>query len=81
MYQGLALPNIPLVALSTKVSFLLSNWGFFSQAHKGALAMAFGNLLVEVGFYGSPLDWSYDNYGKLATKAMWFQTFGSLCKG
>ena len=28
MYQGIALPNLPLLALSEKVSFLLRNWGF-----------------------------------------------------
>ncbi len=32
MYQGLALPNFPLVALSAKISFLLENWGF-SRRH------------------------------------------------
>jgi hypothetical protein len=73
MYQGLALPNIPLVALSEKVSFLLSNWGAFGQAHNDALAMASDNFLVKVGLYGSPLDWSYDNYGNLATEATWLQ--------
>ncbi len=73
MYQGLALPNILLVTLSEKVSFLLGNWSFFGQAHSNALTMAYNNFLVKVGLYGSPLGWSYDNYGNLATKAMWFQ--------
>jgi hypothetical protein len=40
MYQGLALPNFLLVAFLEKVSFLLRNWGFFGQAHGGALVMA-----------------------------------------
>jgi hypothetical protein len=56
MYQGLALPNIPVVALLAKVSFLLGNWGFFSQVHSNALAMAYSNFLVKIGLYGSPLD-------------------------
>jgi hypothetical protein len=73
MYQGLALPNIPLVALSEKVSFLLGNWGFFGQAHSNALAMASDSFLVKVGLYSNPLDWSYDNYGNLVTEATWFQ--------
>jgi hypothetical protein len=78
MYQGLALPNIPLVALSEKVSFLLGNWSFFGQAHSNALVMAYNNFLVKVGIYGSPLDWSYDDCGNLATKATWFQNLWIL---
>jgi hypothetical protein len=35
--------------------------------------MVYDNFLVKVGLCGSPLDWSYDNYGNLATKATWFQ--------
>jgi hypothetical protein len=49
MYQGLALPNLPLVALSDKISFLLGNLGFNGQAHSSALAIAYDNFLVEVG--------------------------------
>ncbi len=47
MYQGLALPNLPLVALLYKISFLLGNWGFYGQAHGNALA--YNNVLIEVG--------------------------------
>jgi hypothetical protein len=72
MYQGLSLPNFPLMALSEKVSFLFGNWGFHGQAPSDALAMAFQNFLVEVGLYGSPLDWNYKDYGHLATEASWF---------
>jgi hypothetical protein len=72
MYQGLTLPNFLLVALSEKVSFLFGNWCFSGQAHSDALAMAYNNFFVEVGLNGSPLDWGYDNYSNLATKAMWF---------
>jgi hypothetical protein len=71
-YQGLAMPNVPLVALAEKVSFLLGNWGFAGQAQSNALAMAFDNLLIEVGLYGSPLDWSYKAYGNLSTESTWF---------
>jgi hypothetical protein len=49
------MPNVPLVALAEKVSFLLGNWGFAGQAHSDALAMVFDNFLIEVGLYGSPL--------------------------
>ncbi len=73
MYQGLALPNILLVVLLEKASFLLSNWSFFGQAHSNALTMAYKNFLVDVGLYGSPLDWSYDNYSNLATETTWLQ--------
>jgi hypothetical protein len=46
IYQGLSLPNFPLVALAEKVSFLLENWGFQGQAHSNALAMAYENFLL-----------------------------------
>jgi hypothetical protein len=49
MYQGLALPNLPLVALLDKISFLLGNWGFYGQAHSDTLDMACNNFLIEVG--------------------------------
>jgi hypothetical protein len=52
------MPDVPLVALAEKVSFLLGNWGFTGQAHSNALAMAFDNFQIEVRLYGSPLDWS-----------------------
>jgi ribonuclease HI len=71
-YQGLGMPNFPLVALADKLSFLLGNWGFYGLAHSDALAMAYENFLVEVGLYGSPLDWSYEDYGHLATGETWF---------
>jgi hypothetical protein len=66
MYPGLALPNFPLVALAERVSFLVGNWGFQGQAQSGALAMAYDNFLMEVGLYGSPLDWNYGDYGHLS---------------
>jgi hypothetical protein len=72
MYQGLGLPNFPLLALSSKIFFLRGNWGFHGQAHSDCLAMAFDNFLVEVGLYGSPFDWSYKDFGHLATESTWF---------
>ncbi len=69
MYQGLVLPNFPLVALSAKV-FLLENWGFSGRAHSDALAMAYENFI----FYGgggplrSPFSYSYEDYGHLSMK-------------
>jgi hypothetical protein len=69
MYQGLALPNLPLVALSDKISFLLGKWGFYGRAHSNALAMAYDNFLIEVGLYGSPLQWSYKDFGHLSTES------------
>jgi hypothetical protein len=73
MYQGLALPNLPLVALSDKISFLLGHWDFYGQAHSDALAMVYGNFLIEVGFYGSLLQWSYKDFGHLSTESTWFR--------
>jgi hypothetical protein len=77
-YQGLAMPNVPLVALAEKVSFLLGNWGFAGQAHSNALAMAFDNFLIQVGLYGSPLDWSYKDYGHLSTESTWLHNLWTL---
>ena len=50
-YQGLGLPNFPLVALANKLAFLIGNWGFQGQAQSDALALAYENFLVEVGLY------------------------------
>jgi hypothetical protein len=72
------MPNVPLMALAEKVSFLLGNWGFAGQAHSNALAMAFDNFLIEVGLYGSPLDWSYEDYGNLSTQSTWFHNLVTL---
>jgi hypothetical protein len=55
-YQGLGMPNFPLLALSEKLTFLVENWGLIGQAHSDALTMAYENFLIEVGLYGSPLN-------------------------
>jgi hypothetical protein len=73
MYQGLALLNFPLVALSAKISFLLENWGFSGRAHSDALAMAYENFMVEVGHYDIPFSWSYADFGHLSMKETWLQ--------
>jgi hypothetical protein len=72
------MPNILLAVLAEKLSFLAGNWGFHSQAQSDSLAMAYNNLLMEVGLYGSPLKWSYKEYGHLATYATWFQNLWQL---
>ncbi len=66
------MPNFPLVALAEKITFFSSNWGFLGVAHSDPLEMAYDNFLMEVGLYGSPLRWSYDDYSQLATEATWF---------
>jgi hypothetical protein len=78
MNQGLGLPSFPLIALLSKISFLLGNWGFHGQAHSDCLAMVFDNFLVEVGLYGSPFDWSYEDFGHLATESTWFRDLWNL---
>jgi hypothetical protein len=78
MYQGLALPNVPLVALEDKISFLLANWGFYGQAHSNALGMAYENFLIEVGLYGIPLQWSCKDFGHLSTESTWFRNLWQL---
>jgi hypothetical protein len=77
-YQGLAMPNVPLVALAEKVSFLFGNWRFAGQAHSNDFAMAFDNFLIEVGLHGSPLDWSYKDYENLSTESTRFRNFWTL---
>jgi hypothetical protein len=78
MYQGLSLPNFPLVALTEKVSFVLQNWGFHSQAPSDALALVYEDLLVEVGLYSSPLDWNYKDNGHLPNEVTWFHKLWNL---
>jgi hypothetical protein len=73
MFQGLALPNFLLIALSEQILFLLGNWGFHGLAHSKSLAMAYENFLLEVGLYSDPLFWSFEDYGHLSTEATWFQ--------
>ena len=77
-YQGLGMPNVPLQALSEKLSFLVGNWGLAGQAHSDALAMAYENFIVEVGLYGSPLQWNFKDYGFLSTDATWFHNLWQL---
>jgi hypothetical protein len=72
MYQELGMPNMPLISQSKKTSFLLGNWGFPGQVHSDALAMLSKNFLIKVGLYRSPLQWSYTEYGHLATNTTWF---------
>jgi hypothetical protein len=43
-YQGLGMPNFPLLALSEKLTFLVGNWGLIGQSHSDALAMAYKNF-------------------------------------
>ncbi len=54
---------------------VISSWylGFYGQAHSDALAMAYENFLMEIGLYGSQLEWNFDVYGHMATEATWFQ--------
>ncbi len=66
------------MALLEKLSFLLGNWGFHGLAHSDAFTMAFDNFLMEVGLYGSPLRWSYADYGSLSTDASWFRNLWKL---
>ena len=80
MYQGLGLPNFLLVALTSKISHILGNWRFHGQAHSDCLDMAFDNFLVEVALYSSPFDWSYKDFGHLATESKWFCYFWKVAE-
>jgi hypothetical protein len=82
MYQGLGMPNMPLLALLENISFLIGNWGFPGQVHSDTLSnpllMAYENLLIEVGLHRLPLQRKYTKYGCLATEATWFQNLWLL---
>ena len=78
MYQGLALPNMPLVALANKLSFLSGNWGFCGQSQSDAMTMAFESFVLDMGLYGTPFKWKYADYGSLATRDTWFQNLWKL---
>jgi hypothetical protein len=80
MFQGLAFPNFPLIALSKKILFLLGNWGFHGLVHSNSLAMAYEKYLLEVGLYSDPLLWSFNDYGHLSTEATWFQNLWLLVR-
>ena len=73
------MPNFPLLALSEKLTFLVGNWGLIGQAHSDALAMAYENFLIEVGLYGSPLNWKYGmtNVALCRQRRHGFKTFGN----
>ncbi len=77
-YQGLALPNFPLIELAERIFFLLGNWGFQGLTHSDAMAMAYKNFIIEVGLYDNPLTWYYSDYGKLSSEATWFQNLWLL---
>jgi hypothetical protein len=40
--------------------------------------MAYNNFLIEVGLYGSPLQWSYEDFGHLLTESTWFWNLWQL---
>jgi hypothetical protein len=61
------MPNILLTALAEKLSFLVGKGDFHGLAHSDSLEMPYDNFLMEVGRNGSPLKWSYEEYGHLAT--------------
>ncbi len=49
-YQGLGMPNMPLISLLEKISFLLGNWGFLGQAHSNTLLMAYEKNLSKLAY-------------------------------
>jgi hypothetical protein len=40
--------------------------------------MAYDNFLIEVGIYGSPLQWSYKDFGNLSIESTWFRNLWQL---
>jgi hypothetical protein len=72
------MPNMPLITLSEKISFLLGNWGFLGQACSNALSMAYKKNSIKVGLYGTPLQRSYNYFGHLSMDGTWFQNLWLL---
>ncbi len=48
------------------------------MAQNNGLALAYDNFLMEVGLYDNPFQWSYTDYGHLATDSTWFKNLWQL---
>ena len=66
MFQGLALPNPNIDVLSWKLHLVQSEWGIDGVMGK-LFNQAYQVFQVEVGLNGNIFDYSFKNYGDLAT--------------
>jgi hypothetical protein len=65
-FQGLALPNPDIDALSTKIHLLQSNWNAGSTSGR-MLNQAYQVFQVEVGLGGNIFSLSFISFGRLTT--------------
>jgi hypothetical protein len=77
MFQGLALPNPNIDVLSRKVHLIQNEWGTNGVMGK-LLHHSYQILQVEVGLHGNIFDYSFDNYGTLATHGFFQNTWQLL---
>jgi hypothetical protein len=78
-YQGLGMPNFALVSLTSKLAFIQRTWGFDGVNSK-ALMMGYESFMVEVGLYGSTMDYDYKAYATLATNHTWYKNVWELVR-
>jgi hypothetical protein len=76
MFQGLTLPNPNIDVLSRKVHLIQHEWGTNGVLGK-LLHHAYQIFQVKVGLHGNIFDYSFDNYGDLATHGF-FQNMWQL---
>jgi hypothetical protein len=69
--------NYALVLLTSKHSFLQSNWGF-EVSHSNALMMVYESFMIDVGLYGNTMDYDYKTHSMLATSNTWFKNIWGL---
>ncbi len=69
--------NYTLVSLSSKLSFIQSNWGF-DVAHLKAMMMGYESFMIEVGLYENTMDYNFKRYSMLATNNTWFKNIWEL---
>jgi hypothetical protein len=69
--------NYTLVSLSSKLSFIQSNWGF-DVAHSKAMMMGYESFMIEVGLYGNTMDYDFKRYSMLATNNTWLKNVWEL---
>ena len=66
-FQGLALLNLNIDALSSKIHMIREHWGRSSNVVGNMLAAAYLVFQNEVGIGGKVLLWLFKKYGALAT--------------
>ena len=79
-FQGLALPNPNIDALSSKIHLFREHWGRPGDIVGNMLAAAYLVFQNEVGIGGRILLWSFEKYGALATHGFFRNQWQLLSK-